>query len=307
MSQIRALLSLLSPRKKERFDDITYATVGIEPGDFYKDKFVSTPATYDFLAPPENKYDIEFDRARFLASEIVGPNVLDIGCGSGPYAGAIRAAVKPERMVGIDLDPACVETARTVYDEAFCFELGQRLPFEDATFNTVFSADVFGHIEFRYKDAAIQEIHRITAPGGKSVHIVESGFLDYRKMDAQDPDDPIRKYVWMEGHIGVETAHALEERWGKVFDSVTIHNASVYPMWPLAAYLADPDLPEDLRDIILSFDDSQKKAAQIMLGYVANKLKREAPNDALFPDHTSKDPLRRPSGLVYLVAHKRRD
>ena len=287
------------------FNDITYETFGINPSQFYSGKFAGGAGTSNFLLAPENAFDIEYDRARFLSSEVKGPDVLDIGCGSAPYAATIRGSAQPRRLVGIDLDPSCVSIAREVYDDAFCFELGQAFPFSNDTFDTVFSCDVFGHIEFRHKDNVIREIHRVTAPGGRSVHVIESGFLDYHAMVADDPNDPIRQYVRMEGHVGVETAAALKCRWRNYFDLVTIRNAFIYPLSPLATYLSDPAMPPELRKIVAGFTAEQMKAANIVLGYVSQKLVAEIDSEILFPDHTSANPLQRPSGLIYLVAQKR--
>ena len=290
------------------FDSITYATVGIDPREFYSGKFVGSAGVHDPLSAPENHYDIEFDRARFLAEQVRGPAILDIGCGTAPFAGTVRAAANPARLVGIDLDPECVSIAKTVYDEAFRFELGQRLPFPDNTFDTVFSSDVFGHIEFRHKDFVVGELHRITKPGGRSVHIIECGHLDYHAMRPEDPNDPLTTYVRLEGHIGVETAVALEKRWLQYFNSVAVSNASMYPLAPIWTYLADPNLPPAFRQMLIDFDPGQKKAVQIVLGYLVQKLRSDlalrAP-EVLIPDHTSQNPLQWPSGLAYLLAEKR--
>ena len=289
------------------FDSITYDSVGIVPSEFYRGKFLGAPGLHNILSAADNDYDIEFDRVRFLTEEVRGPRILDVGCGTAPFAGTLREAILPTRITGIDLDPECVKIARTVYDEAFHFDLGGRLPFGDSSFDTVFSTDVFGHIEFRHKDAVIQELHRVTVPGGRSVHVIECGYLDYNAMRPHDPSDPLSTYIRMEGHIGVETASALKKRWLQFFPSVTVVNASFYPLAAVSTLLADPNLPRSLRAILDDYDPGQRKAIQVVFGYLVQKLRRElnarAPS-ALFPDHTSDNPLQWPSGLAYLVAEK---
>lgn len=133
------------------FDSITYDSVGIVPSEFYRGKFLGAPGLHNILSAADNDYDIEFDRVRFLTEEVRGPRILDVGCGTAPFAGTLREAIFPTRITGIDLDPECVKIAKTVYDEAFHFDLGGRLPFADSSFDTVFSTDVFGHIEFRLR------------------------------------------------------------------------------------------------------------------------------------------------------------
>ena len=147
-------------------DLITYSYFGIDPASFYAGKFAGWPNAPDYLATPKNRFDIEYDRARFLVSNISGDRVLDIGCGSAPYGNTIRGNTAVKEIYGIDLDPVCVEKAKVSYDFASVFDLNSKLPFEDDYFDCVFSMDVFGHIEFKYKDHLLREIYRVTKRGG---------------------------------------------------------------------------------------------------------------------------------------------
>ena len=49
-------------------DLITYSYFGIDPASFYAGKFAGWPNAPDYLATPKNRFDIEYDRARFLVS-----------------------------------------------------------------------------------------------------------------------------------------------------------------------------------------------------------------------------------------------
>jgi ubiquinone/menaquinone biosynthesis C-methylase UbiE len=284
------------------FDHITYATFGIEPAEFYAGKFAGGPGTADHLADPGNRFNIEYGRARFLAANVKGPRVLDLGCGSAPYAQTLRCNTDARELCGVDLDPVCVAQAAQVYDRALSFDINAALPFPDQHFDTVFSCDVFGHIEFRHKDRVISEIRRVTKPGGRSVHIIESAPVDYDQM-TDAPDDRLRTYVRMEGHVGVESAEALRARWFRCFRSVAVENAMLFPFCTIAGYLVDPPTPAALRQIMEGFDQSQRDAAQIVLGYACDTLiewfRREDPT-LLIPG--DDNPIRRPSGLVNLLA-----
>ena len=292
---------LPSPPQKN-FDHITYATFGIDPAEFYAGKFVGGPKAPDFLADPKHRFDIEYGRARFLAANVKGLRILDIGCGSAPYAQTLRRNTDAQELCGVDLDAACVALAADVYDQAFVFDLSDRLPFPDGHFDTVLSCDVFGHIEFRHKDRLIAEIGRVTRPDGRSVHIIESAPVDYDQM-TDDPDDRLRRYVRMEGHVGIESADALVARWSRFFRSVAVENAMLYPFSTISGYLADPQTPPELRQIIEAFDQRERDAAQVALGYACDTLvawlRRKDPT-LLVPGEGS--PMRRPSGLVNLVA-----
>lgn len=294
----------------DAFNHITYASFGIDPVTFYSGKFAGGPGTTDYLADPKKQFDIEYGRARFLAGNIRGPRVLDIGCGSGPYAETLRRHAGVEELVGVDLDRACVAVAAQTYDRALAFDLGGKLPFRDAYFDSVFSCDVFGHIEFRQKDWVISEIRRVTKADGRSVHIIESspplgggrGGLDYNRV-TPDPDDPIRRYVWQEGHVAVESAPSLRARWSRHFTSVAIEGAMLYPFNTVIGYLANPETPEALRAVLRGFDEREREAAQVMLGYACDRLAdwlRSQDPELLVP--STVHPIRRPNGLVNLVA-----
>lgn len=284
------------------FDHITYATFGLDPAEFYAGKFAGGSGTTDFLAEPKNRFSIEYGRARFLAKNVRGPRVLDLGCGSAPYAQTLRSNTDAREFIGVDLDPICVAAASRVYDQAAPFDISERLPFPSGSFDTVFSCDVFGHIEFRHKDRLISEIQRVTKPGGRSVHIIELAPVDYDQM-TDAPDDPLRKYVVMEGHVGIESAEALIARWSRVFLSVEVENAMLYPFCTIAGYISDVHTPEELKGIMRAFDQAEHDAAQIVLGYVCETLmdwlRREDPTLLLPSDD---NPIRRASGLVNLIA-----
>jgi SAM-dependent methyltransferase len=284
------------------FDHITYATFGIDPARFYAGKFAGGPGTVDYLGIPQNCFNIEYGRARFLARHVQGPRVLDIGCGSAPFAQTLRCNTDARELFGVDLDPACVGTASQVYDQAAVFDISERLPFPNGYFDTVFSCDVFGHIEFRHKDRVISEIRRVTKPGGRSVHVIESAPLDYDQI-TDSPDDPIRQYVLAEGHVGIESAESLIARWSRFFISVEVENAMLYPFSTIVGYLADRHTPEELKAIMSSFDQRERDAAQIALGYVCDRMIewfRQADPQLLVP--AEANPIRRASGLVNLIA-----
>lgn len=207
-----------------------------------------------------------------------------------------------QELFGVDLDPVCVGVARQVYDETAVFDLNEPLPFPDGHFDTVFSCDLFGHIEFRHKDRLIAEIRRVTKPDGRSVHIIESSPLDYNAM-TDAPDDPIRTYVCAEGHVGIEEAAALNSRWSRFFGSVTIENAMIWPFSTIYGYLLDPATPAELKALMQGFNSDEREAAHMALGYACDRMIewiRERDRSLLIPGNG--DPLRRSSGLVNLLA-----
>jgi SAM-dependent methyltransferase len=98
--------------------------------------------------------------------------VLEIGCGSGGYA--LHLAEKTCcRIVGLDINKAGVRNANHLalasglasqahFQEC---DVSKNLPFDDKTFDAVFSNDVLCHIPGR--PAVLREIFRVLKPGGR--------------------------------------------------------------------------------------------------------------------------------------------
>lgn len=91
--------------------------------------------------------------------------ILEIGAGNGWQALQLAASGHTVDAVDIDRDsrdPHRVYPVR-LYD-------GHKLPFEDASFDVVFSSNVIEHI--CHIDAFEQEIHRVLKPDGMAIHIL---------------------------------------------------------------------------------------------------------------------------------------
>ncbi len=103
--------------------------------------------------------------------ELSGKTVLDIGCGTGGIGQFLAESFDPEQIVGVDVDPGLIERASSRAEQT---KLGERLrfqcvvpgplPFEDGSFDVVFSKDAMIHIGD--KEALFEDIFRVLAPGG---------------------------------------------------------------------------------------------------------------------------------------------
>jgi len=132
---------------------------------------------------------------RFLRSHIQrGSRILDCGCGPGSITLGLARWAPDGQTVGIDLGGEQLEGARALarelgvdnvsFRQASIFEL----PFEDGSFDLVFSQAVFCHIANH--DQALSEIRRVLRPGGVvSIRDVISGYVVYW------PDDPLIREV----------------------------------------------------------------------------------------------------------------
>ncbi len=97
------------------------------------------------------------------------PHWLDIGCGTGGVT-ARAASRSSAEVIGIDLAPGMIETARRRSDKAelgISYEVGdcENLRFADGTFKAVSSS--VGLIFAPDHSAAANELARVTAQGGR--------------------------------------------------------------------------------------------------------------------------------------------
>lgn len=83
--------------------------------------------------------------------------LLDFGCGAKPY----KALFKVDEYVGVDFMGEGHDHSNEQID--FFYD-GKTLPFDNASFDGVFSSEVFEHI-FNLPDM-LNELHRVLKPGG---------------------------------------------------------------------------------------------------------------------------------------------
>ena len=102
-----------------------------------------------------------------IADDVTGPFVLDVGCGGGRLARALRGSAR----VVIGIDPSWSQVRRTVKRAGVAIRASSDgLPFREATFNTVVASCSLKH--WNDQAAGLQECARVVRPGGRVV-IVE--------------------------------------------------------------------------------------------------------------------------------------
>ena len=106
-----------------------------------------------------------------LAGDASGRSVLDVGCGDGALARALREK-GASRVVGCDVDPRMVARARAAPagDNAgvlYAAARAEHLPFRDASFALVTIVTVLAFVPEPAR--ALGEIARVLKPGGRLV------------------------------------------------------------------------------------------------------------------------------------------
>jgi SAM-dependent methyltransferase len=103
--------------------------------------------------------DTRLDKIVELVEGLAPDSVLDLGCGAGWLASRLRERTKAT-VVGVDI-LTNIHPAGWHYVAA---DLTARLPFRTGSFGCVVAGEVIEHIPD--PDRALQEIHRVLAPGG---------------------------------------------------------------------------------------------------------------------------------------------
>jgi SAM-dependent methyltransferase len=100
--------------------------------------------------------------------------VLEVGCGTGNYAAALRAATGCA-TTGIDPSERMLAMARRAGGGRFAAGRAERLAVADSAFDLLFSVDVIHHVADR--DAAFAEARRALAPGGRVCTVTDSEWI----------------------------------------------------------------------------------------------------------------------------------
>jgi SAM-dependent methyltransferase len=100
-----------------------------------------------------------------LGSSTASDPVLDAGCGTGGLLAKLASDRPTTVVIGLDADQAACGRAKAKSGRPVCRGSVNKLPFADAAFSAIFSADVLCHRDVDERQALLQ-FHRCLTPGG---------------------------------------------------------------------------------------------------------------------------------------------
>ncbi len=159
----------------------TYAQAGATMRDHFHSETPHGEATRGQVIHWAPVYEVVFGRLLRrthgaivdLAALSAGERVLDVGCGTGSLAAALKVSVGPTGSVhGIDASPEMIEVARRNASKAgvdvnFRVGLAEAISFPNGTFDLVVSQLAIHHLPDDLKPSAFKEMYRVLKSGGR--------------------------------------------------------------------------------------------------------------------------------------------
>ena len=157
-------------------------TGAASPVDFVRSGVVDATCVHDALAAA----GFDFERPG---------RVLDFGCGCGRLMRVMARHAHVLELHGVDVDAEAVAFCRSAFDFAQFAEVPASPPtaFAAASFDAIYSYSIFSHLSEREHLAWLDELARITAPGGLIVLTVGGRRLIEHYLDGLPDPVPDRE------------------------------------------------------------------------------------------------------------------
>lgn len=130
-------------------------------------RLVQDPSTGHFRVNATRTYggslylaDLQWRYYEPLMREHLRGDLLDIGCGAVPYFGFYRSQVRS----CVCVDHPTFGHGKDLLDLQIDLNNTERLPFDDASFDSILASDMIAHIQL--PDRFVSELSRVLRPGG---------------------------------------------------------------------------------------------------------------------------------------------
>ncbi|HEX8098188.1 MAG TPA: class I SAM-dependent methyltransferase [Pyrinomonadaceae bacterium] len=253
-----------------------YERAGIaDVAGFYRTRYVSGELLDARYFDALRRFDIRWSRTMWVYDNVrPGSTVLDLGCGAGVLALLKRKGVT---LVGADISRAGAKISRRNGYDATFVALLDALPFGAASFDYVVTLDVLGHVEAEDKDAVLAEVARVLKPGGVTLHGVEC--LDRTKRKGYDEmsEEELRRYVQVDGHVGMEDEQQIIGRFGRFFGHMSAEPRysvcqSRDELLKQADEYGTPLCDRDFLDYLRGMSFRERRAFDMAMGYVFGRI-----------------------------------
>jgi 2-polyprenyl-6-hydroxyphenyl methylase/3-demethylubiquinone-9 3-methyltransferase len=138
-----------------------------------------------------------------------GRRVLDLGCGKGRFAKALRA--HGARVVGLDVSGGMLAEADSGRLELLQGSARQ-LPLATASFDRVVAIEVFEHLDPRSLDVVCGEVRRVLRPGGIFV-VVDKNVYSWNARRRWLPSVAVKWIDERRGRWMYSPGEPVRERW----------------------------------------------------------------------------------------------
>jgi SAM-dependent methyltransferase len=176
------------------------------------------------------------DICGFLEPVVIAGRVLDFGCGPGRLIRALHFNTDAT-LHGCDIDPEAVAWCQAHLPGEFVVNGTQPpLPYTDDCFELVIGLSVFTHLPEHHQQPWLEELRRITVPGGH-VFLSYHGerFVDRIPVDQQQSFHA-RGFAYFGGTTAglpshyrttVHSADYIRREWGKSFELVKLADRAI--------------------------------------------------------------------------------
>jgi SAM-dependent methyltransferase len=163
--------------------------------------------------------------------------ILDFGCGCGRTARALKTLVPACELHGTDIDPEAINWLQKRYGRYGDFRLAPQdppLPYDPAFFDFIFGISVFTHLPEEMQFAWLEELCRITRPGGLLI-LTTSGRQNYSKLSPERQQVMETKgFYYLDNAYGQRISlpafyqntfhahHYIREHWSRYFEVLDI-------------------------------------------------------------------------------------